>query len=98
MAALLIRMSMPPNASRAFGGQGLRDAASDVGAGPGDNCNLSFKFHRSPIQRAGGAVTKHFEELKIQVPMNSASAGLRLSSASAPARHIQLSSSCCPLS
>jgi hypothetical protein len=47
--------------------------------------------------RGGGALKKHFEELKIQVSMNSVSAGLRFSSSSAPAKHIQLRISCCPL-
>ena len=80
----------------ALGRETLRDTAADIRAGPGDQRHFS-SLASSRIQRGGGAVRKHFEELKIHVSINSVSAGLRFSSASTPARHIQLRISCCPL-
>src|SRR3984885_7788290 len=72
-----------------------RHPAADIRTGPRYQRNFSAQLHL--IQRGGGAVKKHFDELKIHVSMNSVSAGLRFSSASTPARHIQFRISCCPL-
>src|SRR5208337_4840894 len=58
----------------ALGRETLGHAAADVRAGPGNQCHFSVQLHT--IQRGGGAIRKHFEELKIQVSMNSVTAGL----------------------
>src|SRR5262249_20359161 len=87
------------------------DAAADIGAGAGDEGDFVLQLHwesrsgalsalarRARGHHYGRKVAKHLFELKRYVSTQAVSVGLRPNSAMAPARHIQLSSSCRPLS
>ena len=82
--------------SRVNGGEAQSELAANIRADIGLARNLSSSFYT--VMPSGQKYAKHLFELKICVVINAESVGVRPSSAMAPARHIQFSTSCWPLS